>query len=68
MAAHGVVPYKILSCSAENSSHPSRGIYESFSEDGSYYETPKNTTKVEIVIGLSSLTSIRTVVLGLSLA
>lgn len=57
------VPYKIISCSSENPSHSSSGVYQTFDVDNKYWET-LDVQKAELVVGFSTLTSIRTVVIG----
>lgn len=58
------VPYKIISCSSENPVHPSSGIYQIFNEDSLFWETNTDTLKAELVLGFSSPSSIRTIVVG----
>ena len=53
--------YKVISCSSENVSHPVSNVYKS---DSSFWESGGPVTKVELLIGLSSPSFIRTIKLG----
>ena len=63
------IPFKILNCSSESNDHNSNNLYKNTSmkknPEQECWQTNPETTKAELLLGLSAPTNIRSVIIGI---